>query len=302
MTAGVVALFVIFAVLAAAYALYAPVNKNYRVGVSSNPTPGLEDDGHKPTFFEKYIRPTIANVLPQTPKALTEYARKNSGIAATLAKTGNPWRVSPEEYVVIRVLAVVLGIMVLLFMYVIGFIPAEFGLLTVPVGAVLGYIAPKAMLDSAWAKRRRDLNSVLPEALDLLRICMDSGYNFTNGLQQTVDILADSITKEELGRVVSELRAGKTVHDALYAFAVRCPTDSVEAFVRAISQAQATGVDIATTLAYQAEETRAQYERQIEVRSQKLQTTLFLPLIGFFIPSLLIIIFGPAVVMLMGAL
>lgn len=301
MTPGIVAVFVILAVLSAAYALYAPVNRNYRVGSGINQTTE-EETGKKPNFFEKYVRPTIANVLPQTPKALTEYARKNSNIAALLAKTGNPWRVSPEEYVVIRVLAVLMGIMVALLLFAIGYIPAEFGIAVAPVGALLGYIAPKAMLDSAWAKRRRDLNAVLPEALDLLRICMDSGYNFTNGLQQTVDILADSVTKDELSRVVSELRAGRTVTVALEAFAVRCPTDAVEAFVRAISQAQATGVDIATTLAYQAEETRAEYERQIEVRSQKLQTTLFLPLIGFFIPTLLILIFGPAVVMLMGAL
>lgn len=302
MTPGIVSILVILAVLTGAYALYAPVNRNYRVGVAVNTKTEELPEGTKPTFFEKYVRPTIANLLPQTPKALTEYARKNNGIAATLAKTGNPWRVSPEEYVVIRVLAVIMGIMLGLLLFVIGYIPAEFGLIAVPVGALLGYIAPKAMLDSAWAKRRRDLNAILPEALDLLRICMDSGFNFTNGLQQTVDILADSITKDELSRVVSELRTGKTVTDALEAFAVRCPTDSVEAFVRAISQAQATGVDIATTLAYQAEETRAAYERQIEVRAQKLQTTLFLPLIGFFIPTLLIIIFGPAVVMLQGAL
>lgn len=296
-TPGIVAFFVVIAILLAAYAFVSPVNASARASVAPAPLSA----GAKRSLFDRYIRPVVGNLLPQTPTSLTEYAQKNEGISAMLARTGNPWRVNAEEYVVVRILAVAAGALILMVLVVLGYAPVPL-YIAVPIGAFIGFIAPKSLLDSAWAKRRRDLNAVLPEALDMLRICMNAGYNFQNGLEQTVNLLAPSITRDELSRVVAELRAGRTVPAALATFARRAPTDSVDAFSRAISQAQATGVDIATTLAYQADEARAEYERQVEVRSQKLQTTLFLPLIGFFLPVLLLLLFGPAVVTLLGAL
>lgn len=301
MTPGIIAFFVVLAVITAAYALFAPAH----TVIVPPSIPGDEPTMAKLSVFDRWIRPAVSNLMPQTPAALTEYARKNEGIASLLARTGNPWRVSPEEYVVVRVIAVVGGVMFLTLMMLLW---ATMGINLLPlwgaalIGAFLGYIAPKAMLDAAWGKRRRDLNAILPEALDLLRICMNAGYSFPNALEQTVSLLSDSITRDELTRVAAELRAGRTINQALGGFARRCPTDSVEAFVRAISQAQSTGVDIASTLAYQAGETRAEFERQIDEKSAKLQTTLFLPLIGFFLPTLLLLIFGPSVSSLMGAL
>ena len=302
MTPGLIAFFVVLAVLSAAYAILAPTHTNNTGGAGKlDGTFGEPAEEKVESLFDKLVRPAIVNILPQTPKSLTDYARKNQGIRVLLAKTGNPWRVTPEEYVVVRLLAVVAGMMVMLFLTVVGYAPIPL-MYSLPFGAFLGYIAPKSILDSAWAKRRRELSERLPEALDLLRICMNAGYNFQNALNQTVELLPQGETRTELSRVVAELRAGRTIVQALDGFARRCPTDGVEAFTRAINQAQATGVDIATTLSYQSEESRADYERAIEVKAQKLQSTLFLPLIGFFLPTLLIIIFGPAFVTLMGAL
>jgi pilus assembly protein TadC len=296
MSIGLISFFVVLAVLLSFYAIFAPTNtkaKSYplRPGVTPN----------SDSLFEKLVRPAIRNLMPQTPLALTEYARSNDGIAALLARTGNPWRVSPEEYIVVRVLSLMAGVMLLTTMVITGYAPIPI-YVALPLGLFLGFIAPKALLDSAWGKRRRDLNMTMPEALDMLRICMDAGYNFQNALGQTVELLPDSITKDELGRILAEMRAGRTITQALTSFSRRCPTDIVESFVRSISQAQSTGADIASTLSYQSEEARAEYERAVDVRAQKLQTTLFLPLIGFFLPVLMILIFGPAVTTLGSAL
>jgi tight adherence protein C len=293
MTAGLVAFFVVITVLLIFYALFAPTN----VTVSASPSrPGAAGN----STFDRWVRPAIRNFLPQTPLAMTEYARKSSQVTAMLARTGNPWRVSPEEYVAVRILAAAAGAMffVLISVSTTAEVPLLLALL---IGGMVGYMAPQAILSGEWAKRRRDISLTLPEALDLLRICMNAGYNFTNGLQQTVELLPKGVTQLELSRVLAELRAGKSVVAALTSFAYRCPTEGVESFVRAISQAQSTGVDIASTLSYQAEETRADYERNVDVRSQKLQTTLFFPIIGLLIPVLMIILFAPAVTGLQGA-
>lgn len=287
MTPGIVGFFIAVALMIGAYALFAP--NNPKVAPSSARPPMVGD-----TFFDKYVRPAVRNFLPQTPLALTEYARKNDQFAALLARTGNPWRVTPEEYVVVRVLAGIVGMMVALLFSLFGSGNMPLAI-TVPIGALIGFMLPHQSLNGVWKKRKQDLDITLPEVLDMLRICMDAGYNFSNGLQQTVALLPEGTTRTEMSRVLAEMRAGRTAGVAMTGLAYRCPTPGVEAFVRAISQAQATGSDIASTLSFQADETRADYERAVDVKAAKIQTTLFFPIILFFLPILMIIIFGPVV-------
>lgn len=293
MSVGLVAFFVALTVLTTFYAIFAPSNQKV---LRNLPAVDVEST----SWFDKWIRPAVRNFLPQTPLALTRYARKNGTVSAVLARSGNPWRVTPEEYIAVRVLATVAGI-------AFGLLVGSFGSIDVPplaagaFGALVGYTLPQSLLSSEWNKRRRDLETTIPEALDMLRIALDAGYNFNNALQQTIELLPKGATRLELARVNSELKAGRPLATALTGFAYRCPTDGVESFVRVITQAQATGVDIASTLAFQADEARADYERQVDVKAQKMQTTLFFPIIGLLLPVLVILMFAPSVSNLQGA-
>lgn len=297
MTPGLVAFFVVIACLLASYALFAPDNAEALQRVENDQS---ANQAGGEGLFEKWVRPAVRNLIPQSPAALTEYARRSDGVSGLLARSGNPWRITPEEYLVLRLLATGVASVLMVFMTVVGYVnlptPLALGL-----GAFVGQLVPKVLHDSAWSKRRRDLNATLPEALDLLRICMNAGYNFPNALAQSVLLLPPGTTRDELGRVSAELRAGRTISASLESMLVRCPTDGVDAFVRAIVQAQNTGSDMAATLSYQSEETRANYERAVEIRAQKLQTTLFLPIIAMFLPTLLIFMFGPSMSQLANA-
>lgn len=287
MSPGLIAFFVILSVLFAFYALLAPT---YSKTYSNTGDEAPAGDG----LFERIVRPAVRNFLPQTPMSLTEHAKQDDNIRALLARTGNPWRVSPEEYMGVRILSVVGGIVLMLIWSMLGFLPVPIYLAMI-MGAVFGYLMPKALLDMRWAKRRREIRATLPEALDLLRICLNAGFSFANALKQTTGLLPPGTTKEELSRASAEMDAGRSLNDALTTLVRRCPTDAMEAFVKSIIQANDTGADISETLAYQADETRAEYERVVETRAQKLQTTLFFPIIVFLLPSLMILLFGPSV-------
>lgn len=293
MTAGLVSFFVALAVLTTFYAIFSPTNKRALKNL-----PAI--DMANPSWFDKWIRPAVRNFLPQAPLALTSFARKNGSTAAVLARSGNPWRVTPEEYIIVRTLATIAGLIFGLFVATLGYIEID-PLLIAGFGALIGFVLPKSLLSSEWAKRRRDLDTTLPEALDLMRIALDAGYNFNNALQQTIELLNSGPTRNELARVNNELKAGRSLNIALTGFSYRCPTDGVESFVRVINQSQATGVDIASTLAFQADEARADYERQVDVKAQKMQTTLFFPIIGLLLPVLVILMFAPSVANLQGA-
>jgi tight adherence protein C len=293
MSIGLVSFFSALAVLATFYAIFSPTNKKVLKTLPAVDMANL-------TWFDKWIRPAVRNFLPQAPLALTAYARKNGTVAAVLARSGNPWRVTPEEYIIVRTLATIAGIIFGLFIATLGYIDIN-PFMIAGFGGLVGLVLPKSLLSSAWAKRRRDLDTTLPEALDLMRIALDAGYNFNNALQQTIELLSSGPTRNELARVNNELKAGRSLSIALTGFSYRCPTDGVEAFVRVIHQSQATGVDIASTLAFQADEARAEYERNVDVKAQKMQTTLFFPIIGLLLPVLVILMFAPSVANLQGA-
>lgn len=284
MTPGIIAFFTIIAVLLAFYAAFAP----------SHATPQNGDDVGPPNSgFNKYVRPAVSNFLPTAPAFLNKYAYSSPGIESILRRSGNPWRLTPAEYVVLRLLSAAAGATVLSIMTAFGLIPIE-PVLGFFAGAATGYIVPSALLATAWGKRRKEVARTLPEALDLLRICMSAGYNFTNSLGQIVALLPEGTTRQELSRVLSDIQSGKTVTESLDDFAERIPTDQVDSFVSAVSIANSMGTDMARTLAAQADEARAVYERKVEQKAQKLQTTLFIPIIAMLLPSMMIIIFAPA--------
>lgn len=291
MSVGLIAFLIMLSILLGAYAIFAPEN------TSVTEKYDLKGDKveEKPTgLFEQWVRPAIRNILPQTPAALTEYANKSGKIQTLLVRSGNPWKLSPEEFVALRILsaftfAAACGLLVV-------FRIMDFNILiAIGFGALVGFILPQVLLSSKWSARRREVNLTLPEALDLLRICMSAGDTFPNALKKTVDILPDGVTKEELRRVSAEIAAGRSLTQALSTFAHRVPTDLVESFVRAVGQAEQTEADMTTTLGNQADEARAEYERTIEVRTQKLQTTLFVPIMLLLLPSFGIFVFGHAV-------
>ena len=294
MTPGLIAFCAIISILLACYAIFVPQNKNIKTDFN-NPNKSNPDG-----LFEKWIRPILHNVLPSTPSSVTEYAQNSEGISGLLARSGNPWKITPEEYVVFRIIAGAFGSLLLLFMVVSHYISLPH-IVAMVLGLGIGQLIPKVLLDSKWSKRKKEITRTLPEALDLLRICMNAGQNFQNALIQTVALIPPGVTKEELRRVVAEVGVGKRLTLALASFAIRCPTESVEAFVRAIEQSETSGSDIALTLAYQSDDIRDDYERKVEEKAQKLQTTLFLPIIALLLPVLLILIFGPAMSAITGS-
>lgn len=299
MNAGAVGFFVFLAVLTAFYAAFGPSRT-----IESAITASREDEDGEPkplSNFDKYVRPLIVNVMPQTPGSLGNWANNSDSVEALLLRSGNPWRLTAEEFVVLRVVGAAVGVVVLTFYSVFGNLPIP-PIAAVPGGAFAGFLVPKVLLGSKWSKRAKEAKKAFPEMLDLMRISLNAGLNFNNAIVQVGVMLPEGVVKDEVNNVVADIYAGRTVAQALEGMYRRLPTEQVEAFIKSVTQAQAMGTDFGSTLNAMASEARADYERNVEVRAQKLQTTLFLPIIGLFLPSLMILIFGPSVSQLGGVL
>lgn len=289
MTPGLVAVLIALAVLSAAYAILRPASD-----WSEYDKEEVEGSGEASSGFGRYVRPALNAAKSQTPQSLVNITYKKDAVEELLAKSGNPWRIAAHELPILQLLGAAVGatgFAVLSLSHVFPF-PLVGVLLA---GAILGYMLPKLLLSSRWSARRKEMNRTLPEALDLLNINMNSGQTFANALDATVKLLPPGVTRDELTRVSAELQAGRTLATALAGLLRRTPTDGVDAFTRALNQAQQTGTDLARTLNVQAEEARKQYVENVKVRAKKIESTLVIPIILLFLPAIFILIFAPSV-------
>jgi tight adherence protein C len=174
--------------------------------------------------------------------------------------------------------------------------------LALVAGAVGGTLYPKSRYDGAAKRRRRDTRRTLPEALDLLNVCLAAGKTIVPGLAEVVRRVPGGVVRDELARVCDAVQVGRPLDEALTDLARRAPGPEVEAFARAIVQANRLGANIAETLAGQADAARAAYEADLDVRTGKLATTLFIPILLFILPCLLGVMLGPALVSIGGQL
>lgn len=295
MSIGLVALLFGIAAFAVVYAVFAPVAT-------------LPHDGHEPEdfgvrpldvgtggMFEKYVRPTVRNFLPQTPLDAQLKARGNNKIVELLVRSGNPWNIQPEEFFGIRVLAAIGGFFAALLFGLMGMLPAVLPLEAwLVVGPVIGMFVPKVLLDGHKGRRLREARRGLPEALDLLVITLNAGMNFTPALTEVVGRLPPGVVKDELGRVSADLRAGRPLRDSLLDFARRAPSEEAESFAKAVAVSEKLGSDVSETLKAQSETARVAYEAALDVKIGKLPTTLYFPILALMLPALFIVILAPA--------
>ena len=283
MNIGLAAILVGLSIFLACYAIFAP-RGNFVVQENITET----TDG-----FGRYIRPMLRNFVPQTPLNAQLSGEKRQKIQELLIRSGNPWKIRVEEYEGIKLLFAAIGLFSGIFLTSLDLIPIIPGPVVVIGFALAGYVIPFSIHNSKREERAREVRKQLPEALDLLIITLASGQNFEPALSSVVPTLPEGLLKEELGIVNSELRQGRTIKEALTAFARRASSDEVESFAKAVAQAQDLGSDVSETLANQAASARQAYEASIEKKIARLSTTMFMPLILTMIPALMIIFLGP---------
>lgn len=249
-------------------------------------------DAREPdALMDKFVRPMLRNFIPQTPMAAQVKGSRRQRLLALLISAGNPWRLSPEEFVGLMWLGGLGGALVGVL------VGAVLGIPPFITGAVLAVIG--AFLPRYWYRRSRSVrideaNRSLPEGIDLLRIVMVSGQKFQSAMVEVSRRLPDGLIKVEFTRISDDLRSGRSLDRSLTDFAIRVPAESVESFTRAIIQGERLGASITDTLASQSESIRHGYESRIDKAIATLETTIFLPILIGLVPAIFIIIAAPA--------
>jgi tight adherence protein C len=174
------------------------------------------------------------------------------------------------------------------------------GLLTLSSG-LLGFMAPGQLLKMAGKRRQKQIRRALPNALDLLVICVESGLGLDQAIVQTAKELENAHPEisEEFALVNLELRAGKRRVEALRNLADRSAVDELKKLVAVLIQADRFGTGIAGSLRGHADYLRVQARQAAEEKAAKLGIKLTFPIFFCILPSLFVVTVGPMVVRIM---
>jgi tight adherence protein C len=164
--------------------------------------------------------------------------------------------------------------------------------------ALLGYYLPDIWLRQKTDKRKDRLLKALPDALDLLVICVEAGMGLDEGINRVANEikLTSSDLSDEFRFLNLELRAGKNRESALKNLALRTDIEEMSNLVTLLIQADKFGTSVATTLRVYSDTFRTQRMQKAEELAAKIPVKLVFPLILFIFPSLFVAILGPAVI------
>ena len=260
----------------------------------------LEEIELSQPFSERVIIPVIRRVgefsarfTPQ--KAIQDTARK-------LELAGNPWPIDAATFLAIRfILAVVLG----------GFLVAVV-LISPPSnpndnfmyigGATFGcFYLPHLLLTRRITRRKKEIRKAMPDALDLLTICVEAGLGFDAAMSK-VSEKWDNELSQAFARTIREVQLGKVRRDALKDMSDRLGIPEMTSFVAAIIQSEQLGVSMAKVLRIQADQMRVKRRQRAEEEAHKAPIKMIIPMALLIFPSIMIIILTPAVIQIMGSL
>ena len=164
---------------------------------------------------------------------------------------------------------------------------------SVPLLAIAGFWLPDLLAYNAGLRRTEAIRRSLPDAIELLSLCVQSGMGFQAALSQVADYQEGPIA-QEFARVLREMQLGQSRQTALEALARRSREEDLHRFVSAIVQADRLGIAISGVLTEQAAELRSKRRDRARESAQKVPVKILLPVIACFLPGIFIIVLGPA--------
>jgi tight adherence protein C len=260
----------------------------------------LEEIELSQPFSERVLVPLInrigefsARFTPQ--KAIQDTARK-------LELAGNPWPIDAATFLAIRfILAVILGGLLVAVVLISPPSNPSDNFMYIGGATFAGFYLPHLMLTSRITRRQKEIRKAMPDALDLLTICVEAGLGFDAALSKVSEKWENELSLA-FGRVIREIQLGKIRREALKDMSDRLGIPEMTSFVAAIIQSEQLGVSLAKVLRIQADQMRVKRRQRAEEEAHKAPIKMIIPMALLIFPSILIIILTPAVIQIMGSL
>ncbi|HUI42846.1 MAG TPA: type II secretion system F family protein [Terriglobia bacterium] len=229
----------------------------------------------------------VGKILPASPQQLSHTQR-------VMTRAG--FR-SPEAVTAMRGVKIFLPIGLLGLVYFTGFYRQN-PLMILGGALLLGWAAPELWLTRKVRKRQHTIRLSMPDALDLLVICVEAGLGLDQALLRVGQELriAHPELCEELDLVTAEIRVGKSRIEALRGLATRTGVDDIKGLVAMLIQTDRFGTSVAQSLRVHSDDLRTKRRQRAEEQAAKTTVKMVPPLVFFIFPALFVVILGPAVI------
>jgi tight adherence protein C len=260
----------------------------------------LEEIELSQPFSERVIVPFIrrigefsARFTPQ--KAIQDTARR-------LELAGNPWPIDAATFLAIRfILAVVLGGFLVAVVLISPPSNPSDNFMYIGGATFAGFFLPHLMLTSRITRRQKEIRKAMPDALDLLTICVEAGLGFDAAMSKVSEKWENELSLA-FARTIREVQLGKVRREALKDMSDRLGLPEMTSFVAAIIQSEQLGVSMAKVLRIQSDQMRVKRRQYAEEEAHKAPIKMIIPMALLIFPSIMIIILTPAAIQIMGSL
>ena len=228
----------------------------------------------------------LTKILPKSPKELGRLRRRlalagissyRAAVAYSIAEIGLP---------------IIFGIVA--FSFLVG--PMRY-LMTV-LAVLVGWMVPGLILSRLITLQKRRIEDGLPDALDLMIVCVEAGSGLDQAILKTSEelMISHPALATELQMITIEIRAGKPRLEAFKNFAARTKVDDVRELVAMLVQTDRFGTSVAQALRTHAATSRTKRRQRAEERAAKIGVKLVFPLVFFLFPAFYVVTLGPAVI------
>ncbi len=248
-------------------------------------------------FSERVIYP-IARKLGEVAIRFTPQNALHS-ISRKLELAGSPARLDPTMILALQFIAgVIFGGLVLL-VSTLGKTNWSIGRITLIslVFAVLGFFFPQLWLTSKISKRQKEVRKAMPDALDLLTICVEAGLGFDAAMSKVSEKWESELSLA-FARAIQEIQLGKIRREALRDMADRIGIPEITSFVAAVIQSEQLGVSMSKVLRIQSDQMRVRRRQLAEEEAHKAPLKMLIPMALLIFPSLMIVLLTPAALQL----
>ena len=260
----------------------------------------LEEIELSQPFQERVIVPILLRVGEISARFTPQHLIEDTELKIELA--GNPVRMAASTFLASRfVIAGVLG--GLLFLLFVAAPPSPTmdkinPYIVVPLMTIFGFFSPQLWLQTKIDRRQDEIRKALPDALDLLTICVEAGLGFDAAMSK-VSEKWDNELALAFARAIREVQLGKLRRDALKDMADRIGLGEMTSFIAAVIQSEQLGVSMAKVLRIQSEQMRMKRRQRAEEEAHKAPVKMIIPMAFLTFPSIFIVLLAPAVFSMM---
>lgn len=178
------------------------------------------------------------------------------------------------------------------------------GYTSIIIGGGLGFYLPEIWLWLARRGRQEKIFLSLPDALDLLVVCVEAGLGLDAGMRRVAEELYDSAPEmcTEFNMANMQLQMGRPRREVLHDLGVRTGVDDMKALAAILIQADKFGSSIAQALRVQSDTMRVKRRQMAEEKAQQTAVKMIFPLVLFIFPGIFVVLVGPAAIMMINGL